>query len=190
MMTKRHAIPLPLSAFLLLLIFASIVTAQRVVRVTEPDAINPAEVSIAINPKNPDNVIGASFQAGRPPKPSAGSYTYVSTDGGKTWKTVQTSNPNNFTQGDDVVVFANDGTAYHAHLSFAGIRVARPQRADNAIVINKSNDRGLTWTDGTPTVRHINSVTPFEDKPGVVVDNAPNSPNKGHIYVAWTRFDV
>src|SRR6476619_163984 len=175
----------------LILLFSSLtVRAQRVVRVTAPDAINPAEVSVAINPKNPDNVIGASFQVGRPPKPSAGSCTYVSMDGGKTWKTVQTANANNFTQGDDVVVFANEGTAYHAHLSFAGIRVARPQRADNAIVINNSRDGGLTWTDGTPTVRHINSVTPFEDKPGVVVDNASNSPNKGHIYVAWTRFDV
>ena len=34
--------------------------AQQVVRITEPNAINPAEVSIAINPKNPDNMIAAS----------------------------------------------------------------------------------------------------------------------------------
>ena len=163
---------------------------QRIVRVTEPDAINPAEVSVAINPKNPDNVIGASFQSGRPPRARAGSYTYLSMDGGKTWKTVPTPNPDNLVQGDDVVVFANDGTAYHAHLSFDGIRVPRPPRADNAIAINTSRDGGLTWTDGIPTVRHINSVTPFEDKPGIVVDNAPNSPNKGLVYVAWTRFDV
>src|SRR5262245_50875815 len=179
-----------LCALLCLFLFASVTTAQRVVRVTESDAINPAEVSVAINPKNPDNILGASFQSGRPPRPSAGSYPYLSMDGGKTWKTVQTPNTDNFTQGDDVVVFANDGTAYHAHLSFAGIRAARPQRADNAIAINTSRDGGLTWTDAVPTVRHINSVTPFEDKPGIIVDNAPNSPNKGHIYVAWTRFDV
>ena len=164
--------------------------AQRVVRVTEPDAINPAEVSVAINPNNPDNILGASFQSGRPPRARSGSYTYTSMDGGKTWKTFATPNPDNLVQGDDVVVFANDGTAYHAHLSFDGIRVPRPPRADNAITINTSRDGGLTWTDGIPTVRHINSVTPFEDKPGIVVDNAPNSPNKGHVYVAWTRFDV
>jgi len=193
MMISKHAKRLSsLVSFAppVLLLLASSATAQRVVRVTEPDAINPAEVSVAINPKNPDNVIGASFQVGRPPKPNAGSYTYFSMDGGKTWKTVPTSNTDNFTQGDDVVVFANDGTAYHAHLSFAGIRNPRPTRADNAIAINTSRDGGLTWTDGVPTVRHINSVMPFEDKPGIVVDNAPNSPNKGHVYVAWTRFDV
>ena len=61
--------------------------AQHVVRVTEPTAIQPAEVAIAINPKNPDNLVGASFQTGRPPLPLAASYTYVTMDGGLTWKT-------------------------------------------------------------------------------------------------------
>jgi hypothetical protein len=164
--------------------------AQRVVRVTEPNAMNPAEVSIAINPKNPDNVVGASSQAGRRGQPRSGSYTYLSMDGGKTWRTIATPNPDQLVQGDDVVVFGNDGTAYHAHLSFDGIRVARPVRADNAITVNTSTDNGVTWNDGVPTVRHINSVTPFEDKPGIVVDNAPNSRNKGNVYIAWTRFDV
>lgn len=174
-----------------LVLICSITTvAQRVVRVTEPGAINPAEVSIAINPKNPDNVIGASSQAGRRGQPRSGSYTYVSMDGGKTWRTIAIPNPDELVQGDDVVVFGNDGTAYHAHLSFDGIRVARPARADTAITINTSTDNGVTWNNGVPTVRHINSVTPFEDKPGIIVDNAPNSRNKGNVYVAWTRFDV
>lgn len=183
--------PVPLLITFLSLTLSSLVTmAQRVVRVTEPDAINPAEVSVAINPKNPDNVLGASFQSGRPPRARPGSYTYLSLDGGKTWKTVPTQNADNLIQGDDVVVFGNDGIAYHAHLAFTGIRLARPNRADNAITINTSTDGGLTWNDGVPTVRHINSVEPFEDKPGIVVDNAPNSRYKGNVYVAWTRFDV
>ena len=164
--------------------------AQKVVRVTEPGAINPAEVSIAINPKNPDNVIGASLQIGSPSGARAGSYTYTSMDGGHTWKSVITPNVDNLTQGDDIVVFSHDGTAYHAHLSFVGIRVGRPMRADNAITINTSRDGGLTWNDGVPTIRHINSVTPFEDKPGMVVDTAAGSRNRGNLYVAWTRFDV
>src|ERR1700737_1783980 len=97
--------------------------AQQVVRVSDPDAINPAEVSIAINPKNPENIVASSFQTGRPPKPRAGSYNYVSMDGGKTWKTIPVENPKNLTQGDDAVYFSKDGTAYHTHLSFVGIRV-------------------------------------------------------------------
>src|SRR4051794_22772010 len=92
-----------------LIISSASVSAQQVVRITEPDAINPAEVTIAINPKNPDNMVGASFQTGHPPKPRAGSYHYVTFDGGKTWKTVATPNPKNLVQGDDVLAVSNDG---------------------------------------------------------------------------------
>ena len=176
-------------ACVLLLVFP-FTYAQQVVPITDPAAINPAEVSIAINPKNPDNMVAASFQIGRPPAPRAGSSHYVTFDGGKTWKTVPTPNPSNLVQGDDVVVFSSDGIAYHVHLSFEGIRLARPTRAESGMIINVSKDGGNTWTGGTAAINHINSVTPFEDKPGVVVDNAPGSNAKGNVYLAWTRFDV
>lgn len=172
------------------LLLASAVHAQQVVRISESDAINPAEVTIAINPANPDNMVAASFQTGRPPKPRAGSYHYVTFDGGKTWTTVSTPDPGNLVQGDDVVAFSHDGVAYHAHLSFDGIRLARPPRAENGMIVNVSKDGGKTWSDGTPAVNHLNTVIPFEDKPGLVVDNAPSSRWKGNIYLAWTRFDV
>jgi hypothetical protein len=173
-----------------IIIGAQLTSAQQVVRITEPSAINPGEVSIAINPKNPDNMIAASFQVGRPPRPRAGSYHYVTFDGGKTWKTVPTPDPKNLVQGDDVVVFSHDGIAYHAHLSFDGIRLARPPRAENGMIVNVSKDGGNTWTDGTAAINHVNTVIPFEDKPGLVVDNAPASRSKGNVYLAWTRFDV
>ena len=172
------------------LLCVSSTSAQQVVRITEPNAINPAEVSIAINPKNPDNMIAASFQTGHPPAPRAGSYHYVTFDGGKTWKTVPTPDPRNLVQGDDVVYFSHDGIAYHAHLSFDGIRLARPVRAENGMIVNVSKDGGNTWSEGTPAINHINTVIPFEDKPGLVVDNAPASRSKGNVYLAWTRFDV
>ena len=176
---------------LCLLLFSTIFTsAQQVVRITEPNAINPAEVSIAINPKNPDNMIAASFQTGPPPRPRAGSYHYVTFDGGKTWTTVPTPDPTNLVQGDDVVAFSQDGIAYHAHLSFDGIRLARPVRAESGMIVNVSKDGGNTWTEGTPAIDHINSVIPFEDKPGLIVDNAPGSRWNGNVYMAWTRFDV
>ena len=178
---------------LLLAIFAfclPVAFAQQVVRVSDVDAMNPAEVSIAINPKNPDNIVAASFQIGRPPRPRAASYNYVSMDGGKTWKTIPVADPKNLTQGDDTVYVGSDGTAYHAHLSFAGIRVARPARAESGILVEASKDGGLSWTDSVPAINHINTVTPFEDKPGIVVDNVPGSPHEGNVYLAWTRFDV
>jgi len=174
----------------IIVVGVQLTSAQQVVRITEPSAINPGEVSIAINPKNPENMIAASFQVGRPPKPRAGSYHYVTFDGGKTWKTVQTPNPANLVQGDDVLAFSNDGIAYHVHLSFDGIRLARPVRAENGMIVNVSRDGGNTWTDGTAAVNHVNTVIPFEDKPGLVVDNAPASRSTGNVYLAWTRFDV
>ncbi|HYJ47683.1 MAG TPA: sialidase family protein [Pyrinomonadaceae bacterium] len=179
------------AVFLFLLALSSgPAVAQRVVRVTEPTAIQPAEVAIAINPKNPDNLVGASFQTARPPGPLAASYTYVTMDGGLTWKTMAPQDPQNFIQGDDAVAFSSDGTAYHVHLSFDGIRVERPRRAESGIITSASHDGGLTWAEPVPAINHVNSVTPFEDKPGIVVDNAPASPFKGNVYLAWTRFDV
>jgi hypothetical protein len=175
---------------ILLCIAAAGTLAQQVVRVSAPDAINPAEVSIAINPKNPDNIVAASFQAGRPPRPRAGSYNYISMDGGKIWKTIPVEDPKGLTQGDDAVYFSNNGTAYHTHLSFVGIRVAKPPRAESGILVESSIDGGLTWNESVPAINHINSVTPFEDKPGIVADNASESKNKGNVYLAWTRFDI
>ncbi len=164
--------------------------AQKVVRVSDPDAINAAEVSIAINPKSPENIVAASFQTGRPPRPRASSYNYISMDGGRTWKTIPVADPKGLTQGDDAVYFSNDGSAYHTHLSFVGIRVARPPRAESGILVESSKDGGLSWNESVPAINHVNSVIPFEDKPGIVVDNAAASKYKGNIYLAWTRFDV
>src|SRR5258705_2472539 len=122
-----------LAILLMVACFALQTSAQPVVRVPDPDAINPAEVSITINPKNPDNIVAASFQTGLPPRPRAASYNYVSMDGGRTWKTIPVADPKGLTQGDDAVYFSSDGSVYHVHLSFVGIRVAKPRRAENVI---------------------------------------------------------
>src|SRR2546423_4310563 len=169
---------------------AQSIVAQKVVRVSDADAINPAEVTIAINQKNPDNVVAASFAAGRPPRPRYGSYNYASMDGGQTWKTIPVADPKGLTQGDDAVYFGADGAVYHIHLSFVGIRVAHPPRAESGMLVESSLDGGLTWSEPVAAINHVNTVIPFEDKPGIVVDNAPQSKHKGTVYLAWTRFDV
>ena len=176
----------------LLLISAPLVSAQthRVVRITEPGALRPAEVAVAINPANPDNIVAASFQLGRTPLPRASSYVYVTMDGGQTWKTIANPNPQNLVQGDDAITFGGDGAAYHVNISFEGIRVVRPKRAESGILVSTSRDGGQTWGEPVPAINHINSVTPFEDKPAIVTDNANGSPYKGNVYLAWTRFDI
>lgn len=176
----------------ILLLFSLTISAQnhRVVRLTEPGAVNPGEVSIAINPTNPDNIIGVSFQYGRPGQARVSNCRYVTNDGGKTWTTVVAQNPRGLSQGDDSIAINTAGVAYHTFMSFDGIRVQRPSRAYSGIFVSASRDSGKTWEEPVPVIDHINSVTPFEDKPYIVADNVTGSPFKNNLYMAWTRFDM
>jgi hypothetical protein len=183
MSTNRLAASLLISLACLLPIKAQEKPAalHRVVRVTDPKAPRPVEVSVAINPTNPDHIVAASQQGGS-------NVSYASKDAGKTWKTVQLANPNKRIQGDDVVTFSADGLAARAYISFVGIRIARPQRAANGIFISTSKD-GIAWGDPVPVIDHVNTVTPMEDKPWIRFDTCKDSKYKGNLYAAWTRFD-
>jgi hypothetical protein len=174
----------------LVLSFPGFAQSHRVVQITEKDALNPAEVSVAINPKNPNNIIGVSLQYGKPGQARVSNCRYVTHDGGKTWTTIAVLNPRNLPQGDDAIVFNNEGIAYHSYMSFDGIRVKRPQRAFSGIWVSESRNGGNSWTAPVAVIDHINSVTPFEDKPYIVTDNVAGSPYKNNLYLAWTRFDV
>src|SRR5262249_50790004 len=83
-----------------------------IVRITGPEAHHPAEVSVAVDPTNPDHIVAVSHQYLEKGKPST-NYAYTSWDGGKTWTSEKTPNPGQRTQGDDLVMFGPDGTAYH-----------------------------------------------------------------------------
>jgi hypothetical protein len=154
---------------------------HQVVRVTDPAAKGAVEVSVAINPTNPDHIIGVSQQG-------LSNVSYASKDAGRTWKTVKAANPDNRIQGDDGVIFTADGLAVHTYIAFTGIRIQRPARAANGIFIRTSRD-GITWTDPVAVVDHVNTVHPFEDKPWIKADHSKESKHKGNIYVAWTEFD-
>jgi alpha-glucosidase len=41
-----------------------------------------------------------------------------------------------------------------------------------------------------PVIELFNSVEPHEDKPWIRADLSDDSPHKGNLYVAWTKFDV
>jgi hypothetical protein len=163
---------------------------QFVARVSDDAAIRPAEPSIAINPTNTEHLVAVSLQAMRPGSPvRLGNFSYTSVDGGRTWRTVSASNAQNRLRGDDAVTIARDGTIYHSFIAFDGIRVSRPDRAASGIYIRTSRD-GIAWNEPVPVVDHINTAIPFEDKPWIGVDDADDSPHRGNVYVAWTRFDV
>jgi hypothetical protein len=162
--------------------------APRVSRVTPPEAAGAVEVSVAINPTNPDHMIAVSIARMRE-HPGISNFAYVTQDAGRTWKMVPRDNPHRTQQGDDVVTFTPDGQAIHAFISFIGIRQARPRRAHTGIVTSVSRD-GLTWNAQVPVIELFNSVEPYEDKPWIKADMSKGSPHRGNLYIAWTKFDV
>ena len=158
-----------------------------VVRLGDFPKANPAEVSVAINPKNPTNVVATSLVTGIEPR--SVSYVYTSENSGQTWKMQKTANPENRIQGDDSVAFDQEGRAFRSYISFRGLRAVAPLNPLNGIFVTTSTDEGQTWGLPVAIVDHRNSLTPFEDKPWLSTDLSPESPHQGNIYVAWTRFD-
>jgi hypothetical protein len=157
-------------------------------RVSPPEAVGAVEVSVAINPTNPDHMIAVSIARMRE-HPGITDFAYVTNDAGRSWKMVPRVNPHQTQQGDDAVTFTPDGLAIHAFISFTGIRQARPRKAHTGIVTSTSRD-GLSWNAQVPVIELFNSVEPYEDKPWIKADMSRNSPHRGNLYIAWTRFDV
>ncbi|HKI45716.1 MAG TPA: sialidase family protein [Balneolales bacterium] len=166
---------------------------NKVVQITRSDADQPNEVSIAINPKNPNEITAVSMQRDYPDGlRGITDYAYASFDGGQTWTTRVMPNPEHRTQGDDALTYSNTGKGivYHSYISFNQLRTPHPLHASNGIFISSSTDNGMNWSTPVPVIDHINTVAPFEDKPYLITDNNPDSPYYNNLYLTWTQFDV
>lgn len=130
------------------------------------NANDPEEVSICINPKNPNQVVaGANLNN-----------VYHSNDGGASWISGILTEPTFSVWGDPIVFTDTAGVFYYSHLSnpSSGSWIDR-------IVFQRSYDGGTTWSPGTFT--GLNNAK-AQDKEGIVVD-----PQTNKIYVTWTQFD-
>lgn len=149
-----------------------IVNAQFTnVQVSDPGTHMPEEVTIAINPVNP-NVLAAGSNL---------DYFYWSTDAGKTWEQYQPTSKYGV-WGDPVVIFDGLGNLYFAHLS-AG--TFRPGHWIDRIVVQKSTDNGVTFDEGVGVGYNPPKQ---EDKEWLAVD-LTESQFKNNIYMSWTEFD-
>ncbi len=149
------------------------------------------EPSIAVNPKNPKNVVTV-FQDRRIADGGDATNGFAtSLDGGKTWTSGTLPGLTNYPgQGgvferasDAVVAFGPDGTAYANSLVFdwnndSGLR--------SGITVNVSKDGGRHWSP--PVYLQDDYVGGLNDKNWIVVDQseAPGH-HKGRVYVVWDR---
>jgi hypothetical protein len=157
---------------LVLLLLPSVVLTQYKNIKVNSISNNPEEVSIAINPRHPNNLVAGA---------NINNY-YYSFDGGVTWVNKEISDSKNGVWGDPVLIFDNNGTAYFFHLS----RPSNSQWIDR-IVCQKSNDGGMTYED-PGTYMGLNPPKK-QDKPWACVDNT-ESKWRNNIYVTWTQFDA
>jgi len=143
----------------------------KAVKIEQGKNFGPCEPSICINNNDPNNIVAGAIL----------DKVYVSNDGGLTWSIDQLKSSYGV-YGDPVVRADYKGNFYYAHLSNPkGKAYSDPEFLDR-IVIQKSTDKGQTWTDGSFTLPR----TPKDqDKQWLAID-----PKDNNIYVTWTEFDL
>jgi hypothetical protein len=169
------------------------------------------ETSIAVDPNNPNRVVGSANDyvsrtwtctIDSTPCSALGeaySGTYYSNDGGSTW-CCASSDPSHLgtlipgvnrlgggqydAAGDPSVAFDS-----HGHVFFAGLGFNRTS-APNTVAVNKGTfDAGghLSW--GAPVfINQTTSRAILNDKEWIAVDSHASSPYRDNVYVTWTRF--
>lgn len=161
-------------ANVLCLLSLSLPAAGQFVNIKLDEQVAPGdyvcEPSIAINPKNPKNIVAASVLDN----------VYYTKDGGVTWQKSKLKSPYGV-YGDPAVIADRKGNFYYFHLSDPthGTGGYDSEKLDR-IVVQESTDGGETWSEG-----HFIGHNPpkDQDKEWPAVDD------KGNLYVTWTQFD-
>ena len=173
-------------------------------------AANQNETAIAVDPNNPNRIVGGANDyvtrtwscmiSGTPCSFLGDGYsgTYFSNDGGGTW-CCNSRNPSHIgtlipgvehlvggpydAGGDPSVAFDSHHHAFYAGLGFN--RLSAP----NTVTVSKGTfpAGALTW--GAPTfINATTSPSTFNDKEWIAVDSHGVSPFQDRVYVTWTRF--
>jgi hypothetical protein len=138
---------------------------------------------IEVNPTNPDNIVGLWQQDRWSNGGARGLVAGVSMDGGSNWQSViipkisECSGEPTFERATDPwLSFAPNGELYSISLSFDNTS------SDNALLVNESDDGGLTWSDPVSIVDGSDGFG-FNDKESITAD--PNDSN--YVYAVWQR---
>ncbi len=145
------------------------------------------EPSVAVNPTNPNNLIGAWQQDRWSNGGARGLGSAYSLDGGGTW--TRTTVPFSHCSGgtaanggdyeratDPWVTVAPDGTAYQIALAFSN-----QANRNNAILVARSTDGGRTWSN--PVTLRSDGAASFNDKESITADPT----DARYVYATWDR---
>ena len=130
----------------------------------------PVEPSIAINKKNPKNIV-AGVVLNR---------TIVTNDGGQTWSTNELKSPFGV-YGDPAVISNFKGHLFYFHLADPSGKGRSDEGWLDRIVCQSSLDNGSTWNEGASIG---NNPPTDQDKAWPAVH-----PKKNSVFVTWTQFD-
>jgi len=145
---------------------------------------------VAVNPKNPKNIIGV-WQQDRWSNGGANSLaTGYSFDGGQTWGETAApftrcsgGNPENggdYERASDAwVSFSPNGTAHQISISFAENDVP------SSVLVSRSTDGGKTWSNAITLIRDEDPNV-LNDKESITAD--PYDSNL--VYAIWDRLDA
>jgi hypothetical protein len=157
----------------------------RIVQLT-PEAGYFTEPSIAINPRNPLQLV-AAYQDN--------AHVAASSDGGTTWVTPAGIAPPNYrVSGDVSVTYDHRGHAILCYMAFDKLGTFNywaHNATRNGLFVRRSLDGGATWeAEQIAVIQHETSPgMPWEDKPYIVADNS-GGPHAGNLYVGWTRWTL
>lgn len=161
------------------------VPGRDVITVT-PDPGYFTEPSIAINPLNPNLVVGA-FQDN--------AHIAYSTDAGKHWQLANGIAPPDWrVSGDVSVTYDNKGHAIICYMAFdklGSFNYWAHNSSRNGLHIRRSLDGGQSWekNDISVILQPDEQTVPWEDKPYIVADDS-QGPYAGNLYVGWTRWNI
>jgi len=144
------------------------------------------EPGIAVNPKNPQQVV-AVFQDD--------AHAAYSQDSGQTWHVAEGVAPPNYrVSGDVSAAYDNQGHAFICYMAFDKLGTFNywaHNASRNGLFVRRSLDGGKTWeADHIPIIGHRTEPgMPWEDKPYIVSD-VSSSRYSGNLYVGWTRWTL
>jgi hypothetical protein len=154
--------------FVLLFSLLSCSPKALIVTIEKPKTSNYAyaqvEPSIAINPRNPKEIIAGTVL----------NEYYYSANGGLSWTALSLTSPYGV-NGDPVVLIDNQGNYFYFHLS----NPDEDTRLDR-IVCQRTSSLSYPMS----TVGHTEVNGKMHDKHWAAID-----PNSGTIHMAWTQFD-